>query len=449
MSSKNFGLKKGLRPNSLKTFAQLLGIRTSHDIAIQGFAIDSRLVKPGDLFFALPGKRVDGHDYLHEAKQRGAAAAIVQKAREIDLPLLQVPDVLDALQLAAKNAQAERGAKIVAITGSYGKTTTKEFCATLFKQKYKIFASPASYNSQVTLPLTILLAEGNEDFLILEMGMSQPGNLQKLIEIAPPDIALITAIAWQHANSFEEGLLGIAKEKATLFSHKKTELGLYPYACAHEEVVKASAGCQKRSFSTMHEEADYRLQKETLFFQKSALTSLAVEFSLPAYRHNLLAACAVALESGLDLESIKKGIGELKLPAMRFERIEKKGILFINDAYNANPHSVCEALRSLPEPKPGGKKIAALSEMDALGAHALEGHTQVAQAALDSLDLLLCVGEKCEPIQKLWLQQGRGCELFSTRHALEERLQQLVSPGDVVLLKGARSYAMERILEKF
>lgn len=418
-----------MKPRPLSTLATLLELQHSSDKVVSGAAIDSRLLKRSDLYFALPGNRVDGHDFLEAVAAKGASGAVVRedyRGESFGLPLLHVPDVLLALQELGRKLVKS---KVIAITGSLGKTTAKGFIKTLLEHKYHVFASPLSYNSQATVPLSILMADEIEDYLILEMGMTHPGDLAKLVNIAPPHIALLTTVALQHAVNFPDGLAGIAREKASIFSHPDTELGILPKELHHFEEVYHTGTCEKRVFEP--------------------LEKMPIELPMKVHEHNFSAAAEVALAVGMSWEEICQAAQHIALPPMRFEKVEYRGITFINDAYNANPDAMKAALESLPEPKKGGKRIAVLSEMNALGMYAEAGHALVAEAALEHADLLLCLGERCETMRKIWKEHKRPVELFETRDALEKMLHAQVKSGDVVLLKGARACGLDEILLSF
>lgn len=445
-----------MKPIRLKELLHFVNRSCSDAIVITGYAIDSRKVKEGDLFFALKGKKVDGHHFLHEVALKGGVAAFVSEDYRGDaygLTLIRVPDVQDALQLLAQKVLAHRNPKVVGITGSLGKTTTKEFAATFLKSRYKVFANPFSYNSQLTLPLNILSSDEKDEVLVLEMGMSEPGNISKLISIAPPDVAVVTTVAVQHANLFTDGLNGIAREKAAIFSHPKTTCGILHRDIHHfQEVFETGCPC-KKTFSLNSKESDYFLtiagDSVRIVCEKGPLSDIKVAFSLRAYYQNYLAAIAIARAFDISWEAISELSSQLKLPPMRFEKVEKQGVTFINDAYNANPDSMKAALEGIPEPKAGGKKIAILSEMDALGMYSEGGHALVAETALQYADVLLCIGERCETMRKIWKREKRPVELLETKEALQKKLQEIVKEGDVVLIKGARAYALEYILNGF
>lgn len=421
-----------MKPIPIYTLANVLGLKHPSTDLVCSAAIDSREVSAGDLFFAIKGDRVDGHDYLCEVANRHAAAAIVDTSYRGDpgIPLLRVPDVSAALHTLARYVLKKMDAKVVGITGSAGKTTTKEFAKCLLKDSFNLFASPKSYNSQLTLPLSILMTKGDEKLLLLEMGMSERGQIAKLVETAPPDIALLTTVLLQHVDHFPEGLIGIAKEKAAIFSHEKTKLGLLPYGMAHFDEVASVGKCVKKTFSSEYIEADF------FFEMKEANLPLKI------YDHNLAAAVSLALSLDVPIELIYKRALALQLPPMRFEKIERSKVTFINDSYNANPVAMKAALSALPEPKKGKKRIAVLGAMNALGHTASKEHRDVALAALSLVDHVLCIGEH-------WQEENKSMEHFTDRQALEMRLVELVRPGDVILLKGSRVFALDQILNIF
>ena len=238
------------------SFAQLsqlmkVSITSSMNCPVTGFAVDSRLVKQGNLFFALKGAHVDGHQFLSAAAVNGAVAAVVNESYngpDFGLLLIKVPDPLIALQELAKSVLQQRKSKIVAVTGSLGKTTTKDFITTLLKSKYSVSCSPGNSNSQIGLPLTILNhTDGAEDVLVLEMGMTHSGQIKQLLQIAPPDIAVMTTVALVHAGNFNS-LEDIARAKAEVLTHPKTTLGVIPHDVLLYDEIRNTGTCQKISF---------------------------------------------------------------------------------------------------------------------------------------------------------------------------------------------------------
>jgi UDP-N-acetylmuramoyl-tripeptide--D-alanyl-D-alanine ligase len=440
-----------MKPTPLKFLSSLIDIDISSNPLILGASIDSRLVKKGDLFFALTGQRSDGHDFLKDVSEKGALAACVKEEYQgpnFGLVLLKVPDVLTALQEMAKKVLEKRKCQVVAITGSMGKTTTKEFTATLLETTYRLTKSPLSYNSKSTLPLSILMGSEEDEVLVLEMGMSEKGEIAKLISIAPPDIACLTTITYQHSTGFPEGLLGIAREKGSIFSHPKTKVAIVNKNAPHFDVIEKIGNAKKMTFS-IEGEADFsgEVAPNGILINKEIF--IPCDLPMKAHYQNFLAAVTIARTMNVSWESIKKAALRLALPPMRFQKMERDGIVFINDAYNANPEAVKAALEALPKPSKEGKTIAVLSEMNALGNFTEEGHTSVAQAALSKADLLLCLGKNALTMKKIWDAAGKPVYHFESKESLKVALKSHVKKGDIVLLKGARAWALEELLKDY
>lgn len=419
-----------------------------------GVAVDSRLVKLNDIFFALKGDKVDGHSYLGQAKANGAAAAVVSVnylGPDHGLALIKVDDPLKALQQLTKAILDSRKTRIVAVTGSVGKTTTKDFITTLLKVKYRVASSPGNHNSQIGLPLTILNhTNGDEEILVLEMGMTHAGNLTNLVHIAPPDIAVVTMVALTHAGNFAS-LQEIAQAKAEIFSHPKTTLGILLRDLEHFDAMAHVGSCPKVTFS-LSTGADYTLIEQDEYLHIHYAGDLAATYNrLPVLgRHNLqnfLAAVAVARNLQLSWEEIRQAIPLLALPERRLQQIEIGGVLFVNDSYNASTVSVKAAFNSLPKPPPGGKTIAVIGQMLELGQFSEMCHREVAEDALNFVDSMICLGDGCKPIWECWSVARRPVAWFSTLEEVVSELRCQMRAGDVVLLKGSRTHGLWRILE--
>ena len=390
---------------------------------VSGYQIDSRFICPGDLFFALKGVKTDGHHHLSEVAVRGGRAALVSEDYQGEshgLTLFRVPDVLSTLQALAKWSYRKQPTPIIGITGSVGKTTTKEFLATLLEEKFHIGKSPLSYNSQITFPLNILNRSGQEELLILEYGMSVPGEIARLVKIAPPRIGILTEIGLAHAQSFPEGLSAIAREKGMLFS---------------------SAQCVilHREFFSFYPDLPNKISPEEC--------SLKIPFQQSHLIKNALLAITAARYLGLSWEEIHQRLPHLHTPKRRFELFEKGGIQFINDAYNANPSSMRAALQNLPPPKQGGKTVAVLASMKELGTFSHSAHHEIGLFAQKYLDHLLVIGEEALPLHTAFAQSQKPAEFFHDHRTLAERLSQLTHPGDVVLVKGSLSMQLEKIFD--
>lgn len=442
---------------SLKRLANYLESSSDHQGICEGISVDSRQTKAKNVFFALPGNLVDGHQFLLDAANKGAIAAVVQhtySGPDYGLKLIKVNDVLHALQLLAKKIVGERSPKVIGVTGSVGKTTTKEFIGTLLKQKYRVSTSFENYNSQIGLPLTIVNHTTEQDeILVLEMGMSGSGQIRQLVEIVPPDLAVITNVSLVHACYFQS-LSEIADAKGEILSHPKTQVGILPYDDENFHHLSQIGTCIKVSFSVLSRSADYffeDINENQVIINESKgekLVDLGTVSLLGKHnRCNLLIALACARCIGLSWEEIKNGLPQLSLPKERLEKVEIAGIQFINDSYNASPISVKAALCCLPTPVGKGRRIAVLGDMLELGKFSQECHKEVGEIALKYVDVLYCMGEESQMIYSVWRQAKREAYWFKDLQTLSEALHHHLQKDDLVLIKGSRSTNLGKLIE--
>lgn len=445
---------------SFREVAQITGANFSgkdpgKDQWVTGVCVDSRNGKPGQLFIALKGEKVDGHYFIEDAITKGCKAAIV----ELNYPylhdqmeLIKVADPLKALQQMAKAALLKEKSQIVAVTGSVGKTTTKEMIGALLSPFYRTKVSPGNHNSQIGLPLTILNhTDGKEEIIVLEMAMSEAGQLANLISIAPPDVAVLTAVGLAHASNFcsvEE----IAFAKGEIFGFACTKLGIIAQNIPCYKEICQKTAYPMHSFA-VNSLADYTISscsQKLISHLENHCISLK-HFSLEGKHnlHNLLAAVAVARYFQLSWEAIEARLPFLKLPEKRFERVVKNNIVFINDSYNACELSIKAALESLPQPTKGGKKIAVFGSLLELGAFSQECHFRIGQYALEFVDECHCYGLECQPIVDLWKKKGRLASLHSDFMSLMEVLKKRICSYDVVLLKGSNQKKLWQVIDAF
>jgi UDP-N-acetylmuramoyl-tripeptide--D-alanyl-D-alanine ligase len=418
-----------MKLDSLKVIGGWLGCACG-DLPISGFAFDSREVEKGFLFFALRGEKFDGHDFLQEVGRKGAVAAVVDRSYRGEtggLVLLPVDDVVAALQKLATEVQKRRNQRIIAVTGSVGKTTTKEFIATLLSQKYSVAKTPGNSNSQVGLPLAILRGAGEEEVFVCEMGMSELRQIEKLVGIAPPEIAVITKVGYSHVDTVPNGLEDVAIAKAEILAHPLTQWAVIEEGALEFPVIQNTGSCKKISYGL---EAGFRLP-----------------FSETHFRENFAGAAVVAGLMGLSREEILKGIGQLTSIKLRFEKVNRGGVMIVNDSYNASPESMKAALDNLPKPAFGAKTILVLGEITTLGKYSEEGHKKVGEHALAKVDHLLSFGKKCLPIVDMFAAAGKPAEFFCDMGALKKTLFELAKPGDVVLIKGSNGNKLWLLLE--
>ena len=351
--------------------------------------------------------------------------------------MIRVDDVCDA----------RRAARVIAVTGSVGKTTTKEFIATLLQGRFRVGKTPGNHNSQVTMPLSILNARGDEEVLVIEMGMSQAGEIARLVKIAPPEIALVTPVTFAHVAFFPEGIEGIAKAKAEIFSSCLTRLGIVHLHSARFATIMRPQGFAKKIYAAKEDLVD---TQEGLRILEQGVLSPPLQFAFEAshLRENFLGAVAVARSLGMQWEEIAPQVPNLALCPKRFEKVVREGIIFINDSYNANAASTKAALQNLPAVNPGNKKIAVLGAMKELGEYTQPLHLEVAQCALHYVDQLLCLGQECQVMVDLFSAEARPAELYSDIYSLKKRVFEIAQTGDLILLKGSRSLELWKIIEE-
>lgn len=418
---------------------------------IESFCIDSRKASTKSLFFALKGERVDGHQYLLQAEQNGAVAAVIEKKPSImpqSMELIYVKDVKHVLQEMAKAVVSFWQPIIIAVTGSLGKTSTKDFLIEILKKKYSVSGTPGNYNSQLTLPLTILNVKNPTQLLVLEMGIDRPFEIDRLLEIAPPNHAILTMLAHVHVESFGT-FENLAEEKMKIFTHAQTTLGLYNLDMPFSEKIFQNKTLKKKvSYSLKNENADYFLKMELEQFQIFKNKKLWIEKKSPFFdfksHYNLLAAIAMADQLQVDTAKIESVIPYLKHAPNRLQKIHKNGITFICDAYNANLDSMENALHSLRKEK--GRKIAILSDMVEQGVYQEENHQRLLQSALENADILIGFGQGLKQIGSVWRKSKKRWAFFLSYSNMLAYIFRLIRKGDIILLKGSRKSALERIL---
>lgn len=417
--------------------------------------VDSRLLCPGELFFALPGEVSDGHMFLEEAAKKGASGAVIRSDYTGDVPsglsIVRVNDPLRLLQDVAQHLVADSKGKIIALTGSIGKTTTKEFIRTILGVRHKVFATHGNQNSQIGLALSLINGlKGDEEWLVVEMGMTQPGHIRRLIEIAPPDIALVTMVALVHSENFQT-IEQIAQAKAEIFEHPKTLWNLYNGETACAELLSSVGRGIKRSFS-VHGDSFWSLAVGNGFITiREGGLSYQIPCPLFPATHvyeNVIAAIAASRTANATWEDIELAMPSLRLPERRLEKRELGGVWFINDSYNACELSMISALGVLSEYAPS-RRVAVLGQMRELGGFSKMCHERVAETALTTTDVLYCLGQECEPMVRVWKAAGRDVFWSHSFDELVIKLKQDLQIGDVVLLKGSRSNNLWKVLDHF
>jgi UDP-N-acetylmuramoyl-tripeptide--D-alanyl-D-alanine ligase len=422
---------------------------------------DSRTVEAGALFVALRGDSFDGHNYVAQALTKGAVAAVVSVPMD-GIACIEVSDTLSALQAIARLSRENFAGPVVGVTGSVGKTTTKDLLALALRPLGPVHKTPANLNNEIGLPLTILSAPPETKALVLEMGMRGPGQIAELAAIAKPTVGVVTGVGMSHVE-----LLGtqeaIAQAKGELFEALgETGLAVFPATDTFAETLKSKSKAPARTVAL---ETDADVWATDLSFvdgKWSATVTLGGETApllVPSPGRfnvqNALLAIAAATHCGVSLSDACAAIADYTPGAMRLETLEATcGATILSDCYNAAPDSMAGALETLLQTPPGagGKRIAVLGEMRELGSYAAEGHALVGRAiAKLRPEMLVLVGE--ENIRKMSAAAIAGGFPLESIHYFDSAIgasagvKFIVARGDVVLVKGSRGIAMESIVE--
>ncbi|MEU4686672.1 UDP-N-acetylmuramoyl-tripeptide--D-alanyl-D-alanine ligase [Streptomyces xinghaiensis] len=426
--------------------------------------IDSRKAGPGGLFAAFAGENVDGHDYARQAVERGAVAVLA--ARPVGVPAIVVDDVTAALGALAREVVRRLGTTVVALTGSAGKTSTKDLLAQLLQRIGPTVWPPGSLNNEIGLPLTALRAEATTRHLVLEMGARGKGHIRYLAELTPPRIGVVLNVGTAHVGEFG-GKEQIAEAKGELPEAlpPAAEGGL-AVLNADDPLVRAMAARTRARTVLFGEsaEADVRAEDVRLtdtgqpaFTLRTPTGCSAVTLRLYGEHHvsNALAAAAVAHELGMPADEIATALSEAgQLSRWRMEVTERPdGVTVVNDAYNANPDSVRAALRALVAMGKGRRTWAVLGEMAELGEESLAEHDAVGRLAVRlNVSKLVAVGGR----EAAWLDMGAKNEgswgeesvHVSDARAAVDLMRRELRPGDVVLVKASRSVGLERVAQE-
>jgi UDP-N-acetylmuramoyl-tripeptide--D-alanyl-D-alanine ligase len=437
-------------------------ISNAGTLVATGYSIDSRTAAPGDLFFAVRGERLDGHDYVAAALDRGAVAAVVSRAKVASLPdaVLAVPlliaeDTLIALQALALHVRRQWGKRVVAITGSAGKTTTKEAIAAALGAKFHVLKSQGNLNNAFGLPLQLLRLEPKHEYAVVEMGMNHLGEIAALARIASPDWGVVTNVGTAHIENFTEGQAGIARAKYELiaalpatgiaflncsdpyvsqfgrdFSGKVVYFGIGPCGNpAIRDVKEDSAG--------LH--VQFRAGERDGSFNLHLLGAHNAQ--------NAIAGLAVALEAEVPLDDAVAALETLRPGSKRGEILEIAGATILNDSYNSNPEALQSMIHTLAT-RPALRRILVAGEMLELGDHASMLHAACGKTAADEgIDLVVGVRGNAQHLAAAACLCGVASIFLPDALTAGDWLVKNLKPGDVVLIKGSRGVQLERAIE--
>jgi len=435
------------------------------ELRIERVGTDSRAIGHGELFVAIRGPRYDGHAFVAAAQNGGSVAAMVERGAEIGapgMPRVVVDDTLIGLQRLAAAYRARLGMRTVAVTGSSGKTSTKDMTGAVLGAAMPVVMTQGNFNNHLGVPLSLLQAGYEHAAGVFELGMNHPGEIAPLARMIRPEVAVVTNVGTAHIE-FMGSRAAIAREKGSVLAAlPPTGLAIIP---AEDEFLEALAGMAggARVFLTGIEKGDLRAEQVMQrpdgcgFIIRHHGERVPAELPVPGLHmvRNALMAVAVGLHFGLGLEACARALSRTAIAHGRLSRRSLRGAVVLDDSYNANPESVLAALETLAQVPTRGRRIAVLGQMGELGEESRAGHVRVGEAAARSgLTVLIAVGGDAGWIAEAARAAPRsgGGDLSEIHHVPDTAgaavlLGEFLRPGDLVLVKGSRSMRMEKILE--
>ena len=427
-----------------------------HDAGISGVSIDTRTIAKGDLFVALTDQR-DGHDFVGQALEKGAGAALVSRIPEglsPDAPLLLVPDVLDALVALGRAGRARMAGKVIAITGSVGKTSTKDMARAALAGQGRIHAAEASYNNHWGVPLTLARMPADSDFAIIEIGMNHPGEIEPLARLARPHVAMITTIAAAHLEAFG-AIEGIAREKGAIFMGlEPAGTAVIPEDLSTTQILRDCADAAGAILIGFGEfgmaqlmkaepvEGDTRVRARIL----GQVVDYVIHSAGTHFAMNSVGVLAAIAAAGGDLKASARALEAWLPPKGRGAVEELGGIRLIDDAFNSNPTSLSAGLAALAR-LGGGRRVAILGDMLELGPDEIAMHRAMAgDAAMESVDLVHLAGPLMRNLYEALPQAKRGIWAEDAA-GLVAQLDLLTETGDIVLVKGSKSSKVSTVVD--
>jgi UDP-N-acetylmuramoyl-tripeptide--D-alanyl-D-alanine ligase len=433
---------------------------TGDEIRITSVCIDTRVLKVGALFIPLRGEHVDGHDFIPQAIEAGAACILteillVSKSSTHKIPIINVPSTRTALMDLAAYFRRLHNIKVVAVTGSAGKTTTKEMIASILSTRYKTKKTLGNFNNDIGLPLSIFQLEPGDEALVLEMGMNHANEITALSKVGAPDIAVITHIGDAHIENFanREGILRAKLEivdglnpNGTVILNGDDPLLTGPITDAK---VKSFKTRYPNSSNIIHVDSLGLTETRCHFRVNGQNIHLTVPLPGNHMVMNALLAATVGIEMGLTPEEIARGFDALEIPGGRLSVIQHNGMTIINDAYNANPASMQEAVKVLM--LENGRRVCILGDMNELGHVSEDRHRELGEfAAKAGIDYLITIGPQSLKTHYGYLYAAENrdsCQYFPNVPNFLPYVKNLIKTGDVVLVKASRGMAFEKIIE--
>jgi UDP-N-acetylmuramoyl-tripeptide--D-alanyl-D-alanine ligase len=453
-----------MNPLPISQIAKFAGASLSSgdgSVVINKIRTDSRTLKRGELFVALRGENFDGHNFVKAVAKAGAAGAIVASSWQGEVPetfaLIRAEDTLQAYQELSANYRRSLSLKVVAITGSNGKTSTKDFAAAVLARRFQVTKTEGNFNNHFGLPRTILEANSRDEVAVWEIGMNHPGEVAALARLAIPDVAIITNIGVAHIE-FMESREAIAAEKGALAEAVGAQGTVIlnaddPFTESMAKRTRGKVLLAGTIAGTVRASEITQSESGTDFTIMEGAHRCRAQLPVPGLHmvQNALLAVAAGRVFGLSLEDCAAGLVAAPLAKARLQIKEIQGLRFLDDSYNANPDSMKAALRTLVELDADGKRVAVLGEMRELGSKSEQCHREVGEtAAALKVDHLITIGNVAATIAQAAEHAGLE-KSVAVRSASEaaDLLSKIAKPGDLVLIKGSRAARTEQVIEQF
>jgi UDP-N-acetylmuramoyl-tripeptide--D-alanyl-D-alanine ligase len=442
-------------------FAEAPVLSGDGNALIERISTDSRTIKRGELFVALRGENFDGHNFVESVVKTGAAGAIVDLNWKGEIPanfaVIRVEDTLQAYQNLAAHYRKSLSLKVLAITGSNGKTSTKDFAAAVLARRFRVTKTQGNFNNHVGLPRTMLEAISEDEVAVWEIGMNHRGEVAMLAKLAAPDTAIITNIGVAHIE-FMGSRAAIAAEKGALAEAVGAEGSVIlnaddPFSEGIAARTSAKVIFTGTTGGTVRASEITQSATGTNFTIFEGAHRCRAQLPVPGLHmvQNALLAVAAGRAFGLSLEDCAAGLAAAPLTKARLQIKEIGGVQFIDDSYNANPDSMKAALRTLVELDADGKRIAVLGEMRELGEESVRDHREVGERAAElGVDQLIAIGDMAAAIAEAARNAGLpNTSVVRSTSEAAQLLGEIAAPGDLILVKGSRGAHTEQVIETF
>ncbi len=444
-----------MKPEQLGKLAEVLSGSLEPEEAsrvyVRGVCVDSRKILPGELFFALVGRR-DGHNFVMDAYSRGAIGAVVQRKIDIPMPQIIVEDTLAALGKLAKTYRETIDPEVIAITGSVGKTTTREMIAHILSVKYKTHSAKLNYNNLIGLPLTLLDMDADAQIAVVELGINQKGEMERLADIAQPDAGVFTAIAPVHTEGLGS-IDGIVTEKMKMLQSMPQSAPVFINADS-QPLVKATRSIRNEVITyAIENDADFKAENIEFTDGRATFTVGDARFKLPllgkAAIYSALAATAVAKFFDISEKVSAQALLNIEPARHRMHLVQLGEVTVLDDSYNSSPAALQEAVKTMML-IPARRRIAVLGDMLELGALAEKYHRKAGELiAKSEIDGAVLFGELMKSAYKKLKSLGFGGDVIWSDDFDEARegMLKIIEPGDLILVKGSNSMRMGRFIE--